>query len=139
MTIRTQLKAGGIQVNHNEALQVRSNIVWSRAMAVRTQLRAGKLSANHNEVLQVRSALKAGGTFLNHNETLQVRTALKAGRKAGGTQHDDNHNEKLERASERQAVSMRRELLTTSRKEDRLQLLVVRAGLRAGRRGRARY
>jgi hypothetical protein len=29
---------------------------------------------------------------------------------------------------------MRRELLTTSRKEDRLELLVVRAGLRAGRR-----
>ena len=31
---------------------------------------------------------------------------------------------------------MRRELLTTSRKEDRLELLVVRAGLRAGARPR---
>src|SRR5688572_28127630 len=113
MTIRTQLKAGGIQANHNEALQVRSNIVWCRAMAVRTQLRAGKLSANHNEVLQVRSALKAGGTFLNHNETLQRKT-------------------------DRPAVSMRRQPLTTSRKDDRLELLVVRAGLRAGRRARAR-
>ena len=89
--------------------------------------------------MTTRTQLKAGGGYLNHNETLQVRTALKAGRKAGGTQHDDNHNEKLLRASERQAVSMRRELLTTSRKEDRLQLLVVRAGLRAGRRARARY
>jgi hypothetical protein len=34
---------------------------------------------------------------------------------------------------------MRRELLTTTRKEDRLELLVVRAGLRAGRRARGRY
>ena len=105
-------------------------------MTIRTQLKAGAGYMNHNETLQVRTALNAGGTTYQHNETLQVRTALKAGRKAGGTQHDDNHNEKLERASERQAVSMRRELLTTSRKEDRLELLVVRAGLRAGRRAR---
>ena len=52
--------------------------------------------------------------------------------KAGG--RDINHNEALKRATDRPAVSMRRELLTTTRKEDRLQLLVVRAGLRAGRR-----
>ena len=64
---------------------------------------------------------------------MKIRTQLKAGgRKLF------NHNEKLERVSERQAVSMRRELLTTSRKEDRLELLVVRAGLRAGRRRRDR-
>ena len=67
---------------------------------------------------------------------MTIRTQLKAGKLAA------NHNEKLQRAADRQAVSMRRELLTTSRKEDRLQLLVVRAGLRAGRRrarGRARH
>ena len=74
MTIRTQLKAGGILATHNESQQVRSNIVWSRAMAVRTQLKAGKLSANHNEVLQVRSALKAGALLSNHSETARVRT-----------------------------------------------------------------
>jgi hypothetical protein len=34
---------------------------------------------------------------------------------------------------------MRRQPLTTSHKDDRLELLVVRAGLRAGRRARARY
>ena len=45
--------------------------------------------------------------------------------KAGGIKR--NHNE-----------NMRRELLTTSRREDRLELLVVRAGLRAGR-ARGRY
>ena len=35
-------------------------------------------------------------------------------------------------------VWMRRKALTTSRKEDRLELLVVRAGLRAGARCRGR-
>ena len=79
----------------------------------------------------MRTALKAGKIILNHNETLQVRTALKAG-KLGL-----NHNE-TQRATDRPAVSMRRQLLTTSRKEDRLELLVVRAGLRAGRRARGR-
>ena len=59
---------------------------------------------------------------------MTIRTQLKAG---GGWA---NHNEKLERVSERRGVSMRRELLTTSRKEDRLELLVVRAGLKAGKR-----
>jgi hypothetical protein len=82
-----------------------------KSMTVRTQLKAGKLAANHNETLQVRSSLKAGGTFLNHNEALQ-------------------------RSTDRPAVSMRRQPLTTSRKKDRLELLVVRAGLRAGRRAR---
>jgi len=82
-------------------------------MTTRTQLKAGKLAVNHNEALQVRSTLKAGKIATNHNES-------------------------LERTSDRSSVSMRRELLTTSRKEDRLELLVVRAGLRAGRRARGR-
>ena len=83
--------------------------------------------------MTIKSQLKAGGVRLtNHNEALKVRTALKAGKLSA------NHNEKLERATDRAAISMRRELVTTSRKEDRLELLVVRAGLRAGRRARAR-
>ena len=45
--------------------------------------------------------------------------------KAGGIRRKQNEN-------------MRRELLTTTRREDRLELLVVRAGLRAGR-ARGRY
>ena len=101
-------------------------------MTTRTQLKAGARAMNHNEVLRVRSTIKAGGKSLNHNEALQVRTALKA----GGTTYQ--HNETLHRAADRPAVSMRRELLTTSRKEDRLELLVVRAGLRAGRSIRRR-
>ena len=57
------------------------------------------------------------------------------------------HNESLRRASERHCekpesatdiVWMRRQPVTTSRNEDRLTLLVVRAGLRAGRRSRGR-
>ena len=64
---------------------------------------------------------------------MTTRTQLKAG--AFGR----NHNEKLQRATDRPGVSMRRELVTTARKEDRLELLVVRAGLRAGLRARGRY
>ena len=102
-------------------------------MTIRTQLKAGKLATNDNEMLQIRSTLKAGGvTSTNHNQSLRVRSTIKA----GGTEYQ--HNESLGRASDRSAVSMRRELLTTSRKADRLELLVVRAGLRAGRRARAR-
>jgi hypothetical protein len=83
-------------------------------MTIRTSLKAGKfVGSNHNEALRVRTTIKAGGV-------------------------EAQHNEKLARASERSAVSMRRELVTTSRKDDRLELLVVRAGLRAGRRMRAR-
>jgi hypothetical protein len=81
-------------------------------MRIRTQLKAGteRLSANHSQTLAVRTALKAGGQSLNHSEALQTRTGLKAGRKA-----------------------MKRAVLTTVRKGDRLELLVVRAGLRAGK------
>jgi hypothetical protein len=116
MTIRTQLKAGIRVHNHNEALQVRS------------ALKAGGKSLNHNEALQVRSTLKAGGVSLNHNEALQVRSSLKAGGKSL------NHNEALRRGLERPTISMRRQPRATGRKEERLELLVVRAGLRAGRK-----
>jgi hypothetical protein len=78
-------------------------------MTIKTQLKAGAAGFNHNEALQVRSAIKAGGAPGNHNEALQVKSALKAGK-------------------------LRRRLETTAPKEDRLSLLVVRAGLRAGAR-----
>ena len=80
-------------------------------MTIRTQLTAGRpgQDLNHNEALQVRSAVKAGGRLINHNEMLQVKSSLKAG-------------------------AIRRRLETTSPREDRLSLLVVRAGLKAGRR-----
>ena len=85
-------------------------------MTVRTQLKSGGRHINHNEALRVRSTVKAGGYSLNHNERLRVRTA----------------------SSDRPGVAMRRALVTTSRKDDRLALLVVRAGLRAGKRARGR-
>ena len=118
MTIRTGLKAGGVSINHSETLRVR------------TALKAGGENMNHNETLRVRTALKAGGENLNHNETLRVRTALKAGGQ------NLNHNETLRPRIERPAISMRRQPQTTGRKSDRLELLVIRAGLRAGRRFR---
>jgi hypothetical protein len=60
---------------------------------------------------------------------MTIRTQLKAG---GWT----NHNEALRREADRPAIAMRHTLRTTARKEDRLELMVVRAGLRAGRRAR---
>jgi hypothetical protein len=99
-----------------------------KTMTIRTQLKAGSWS-NHNEALRVKTSLKVG-SWTNHNEALQVRSALKA----GGTSL--NHNEALRRDSYRPAISMRRQPRTTGRKADRLELLVVRAGLRAGRRAR---
>ena len=81
--------------------------------------------------MTIRTQLKAGGRKLtNHNKALRVRSTIKA----GGV--EAQHNEKLELASDRPAVAMRRQILTASRKEDRLELLVVRAGLRAGKRAR---
>jgi hypothetical protein len=76
-------------------------------MTIRTQLKAGGLTANHSDALQVRSALKAGKLGSNHNETSR-------------------------RETEQPAISMRRQIRTTGSKQDRLELLVVRAGLRAG-------
>jgi hypothetical protein len=63
---------------------------------------------------------------------MTIRTQLKAGRISL------NHNESLRRATDRPVVSMRRQPPTASRKEDRLTLLVIRAGLRVGR-SRGRY
>ena len=121
MKIRTQLKAGKLTANHNEALRVRS------------ALKVGGENLNHNEALRVRSALKAGKIVLNHNEVLQVRSALKAGGVEG------QHNEALRRTSDRPAISTFRQPRTTGRKDNRLELLVVRAGLRAGRGARGRH
>ena len=76
MTIRTQLKAGGVNMQHNEALQVRST------------LKAGGIIANHNEHLAVRSTVKAGalrrkirtGSREDRLRLLVVRASLKAGK-----------------------------------------------------------
>ena len=64
--------------------------------------------------MKIRTQLKAGGIIANHNEPLQVRTTLKAGK-------------------------LRRLLQTTAPRTDRLELMVVRAGLRAGRTARERF
>ena len=108
MKIRTQLTAGGHNLNHNEAMKVRSALKA-----------AGSL--NHNESLKVRSTLKSGYAP-NHNDSLRVRTAVKAGARG----YDSNHNQAVK------IQNVRRQLKTTSRKTDRIQLMVVRAGLRAG-------
>ena len=63
---------------------------------------------------------------------MRIRTQLKA----GGRKF--NHNEALQESRSKQQVSMRRELATSACKEDRLELLVVRTSLRAGRRRRGR-
>ncbi|HEV8715554.1 MAG TPA: hypothetical protein VGX03_22350 [Candidatus Binatia bacterium] len=49
MKVKTNLKAGGIYINHNETL-VR-NIPQARGLKVKTNLKAGGISQNHNETL----------------------------------------------------------------------------------------
>ena len=77
-------------------------------MTMRTQIRAGAVDSQHSEAMRFRSTVKAGGQNLNHNEALRTGSAP--------------------------AVAMLRQPRTTSRKGDRLELLVIRAGLRARRR-----
>ena len=75
-------------------------------------LTAGRRDKGHSEegdkVMTSERDIKGGGIRRNTNEALQVRTGLQGG-------------------------GMRRRVVTTSPKDDRLALLVVRAGLRAGR------
>jgi hypothetical protein len=89
-------------------------------------VKGGGAPTQHNEAMRVRSTVKAGKIAINHSEALQVRSALKA----GGV--SINHNDGL-RVGSTPAIAMLRQPRTTSRKEDRLELLVIRAGLRAGR------
>ena len=69
MTIRTNLKAGGLGKNHNETLR--------GGLPLRTSVKAGVGGRfpNHNETLRgglkLRTSIKAGGLTRNHNETLQ--------------------------------------------------------------------
>jgi hypothetical protein len=57
MTIKTNVKAGGQRVNHNETL------------AVRSDLKAGGLELNHNEALAVRSeSAGPGAAFTGEDE-----------------------------------------------------------------------
>ena len=71
MTIRTNLKAGGMYRNHNETL--------SGGLKLQTSIKAGviKLRPNHNETLRgglkLRTSVKAGGLSRNHSETLRRR------------------------------------------------------------------
>jgi hypothetical protein len=78
MTIRTQLNAGGITRNHNEALQVR------------TSLKAGGWS-NHNEALRLdsyppaismRRQPRTTGRKADRPELLVVRASVRAGRRS---------------------------------------------------------
>jgi hypothetical protein len=86
------------------------------------------------EAMRIRTTLRAGGRRYQHNETLAVRTALKAGRRGWA-----NHNEALQTRTGLTAGKLRRAVRVTASKEDRLELLVVRAGLRAGKRARRMF
>jgi len=102
----------------------------SEGLQVRTALKCGAGYLNHNEALRVRSTVKAGAGYLNHNEALRVRSTVKAG--AGYV----NHNENIRRDTNRGTILMRLQPKTTTGRKDRLELMVVRAGLRAGARNR---
>ena len=99
-------------------------------MNIRLQLRAGKLSANHSEALRVQSSIIAGraGLNQNHNEALRIRSSIKP----GGTHL--NHSETLNLRWPVKIIGLRQVVKTTANQSDRLELLVVRAGVRAGGR-----
>ena len=94
-------------------------------MTTRTQLKAGR-RMHHNAALKVRSDVKAGAPSMQHNEALKVRSAVKAGSPYA------NHNEPLKVRSSVKGGIVRRMTKTTT-PANRLDLMVVRAGLRAGR------
>ena len=62
---------------------------------------------------------------------------MRIGRQLNGAV-DAQRNESLRHSADRKDISMRRRPQITVRKEDRLELLVIRAGLRAGATGRNR-
>ena len=70
MKTKSNVKAGGIQINHNQA-----------GLKVASKVRAGGISLNHNQAgLKVASNVKAGGFKVNHNQAgLKVATKVRAG------------------------------------------------------------
>ena len=72
--------------------------------------------------MKIRTQVKAGKLAANHGETLRVPNAIGAAGPVGA-----------------KGIAMRQQPRETANKEDRLALLVVRAGLRAGARRRRRY
>ena len=68
--MKTTIKAGEVNLNHNEAL-IRSNATELKA---KTCIKAGGIALNHNEVqnigFQAKTQLKAGKITFNHNESL---------------------------------------------------------------------
>ena len=47
LKVKTQIKAGGIRLNHNETLLRKQ----AKGIKVKTQIKAGGLHLNHNETL----------------------------------------------------------------------------------------
>src|SRR5437762_1397909 len=67
MQIRTNVKAGGQSLNHNQTMLRES----AKGLRVKTSLKAGGQTINHNQtMLRVKGGVKAGGISNNHNQTL---------------------------------------------------------------------
>ena len=65
--IKTNVKAGGMQINHNQS-----------GLALKTAVKAGGTFLNHNQSgLTVKTALKAGRIATNHNQNIATRTPRK--------------------------------------------------------------
>jgi len=73
MKTKTNVKAGGSTLQHNETLR--------GGLKLKTRVKAGGVNMQHNETLgggiKLRTTVKGGGHNLNHNETLAGGDAMK--------------------------------------------------------------
>ena len=85
LVVKSAIKAGGVSINHNRGLAVKTNI----------KAGDGRYSKNHNRLgLAVKTNIKAGdGRYAkNHN---RVGLAVKTNIKAGDGRYSKNHNRRL--------------------------------------------
>ena len=83
MKIKSNIKAGGKNLNHNQTV--------SRGLRIKSNVKAGtdqgRIMMNHNQTLRglrIKSNIKAGRIISNHNQTTLGGLRIKSGMKAGG-------------------------------------------------------
>ena len=95
MRIKSNVKAGGKNLNHNQTI--------SSGLRIKSNVKAGtdqgRIMMNHNQTLRalrVKSNVKAGRLTMNHNQSIARGLRVKSGVKGGIIlQGGDNHNQTI--------------------------------------------